>query len=89
MCQNASDRHVGGGGDENENENENTDSKNKNSIQEAPPPRRWIYDFVDGTVARHLQTKMKKKERRRTRLLMYRNGNNVDLHVFYVIHHHY
>ena len=60
-----------------------------NSVQKAPLPRRWIYDRVDGAVARHIRTKNEEGEKKKNKTLIYRNGNNMDLHVFYVIHHHY
>ena len=63
--QNASDRHVDGGGDENE--DKNTDSKKMNSVQKAPLPRRWIYDRVDGAVARHIRTKNEEGEKKKNK----------------------
>ena len=63
--QNASDRHVDGGGDENE--DKNTGSTKINSVQKAPLPRRWIYDRVDGAVARHIRTKNEEGEKKKNK----------------------
>ena len=38
-----------------------------NSVQKAPLPRRWIYDRVDGAVARHIRTKNEEGEKKKNK----------------------